>query len=358
MNFNAEEMVGSATELLNKLSDGVSVDDIFSVLQMPQLDQFSQLASSLLPQNLVSVDGDGKFKLLNPLELQETVKAGIDSLKDVITQEINDVIGEVTSIAGQATDLVNKTGDTLKSLGKKLTTDQLGFFDEAFSAASSMFNLGIDTGVVSNFANTVSTATDSIKQLSPKQIRDLANPEYLQKVVSTTLDTANNLLANEAISTAIEYAGLPVSAGSVTNLFATANTLLGGIGPKVSGEPYELQVRISTYYGKGEGGDLDAYNKTCATKQKLVSGKSCAVDNVKIQYNSKVEIPGLGTFIAVDRLRSAGVDVQLYYDDENQASEAKSKIQGEMVVKVTPPGSSIKTNNSKSARRGQDAKLI
>lgn len=358
MNFNAEEVVGSATALLEKLSDGISIEDIFSSLKLPQLDQFSQLASSLLPQNLVKVDGEGKFSLLNPLELQSAVKSGIDSLQDVIKSEINDVISEVTSIAQQASDTVNSIGSTLQSLGKKLSTDQLGFFEEAFSTASRMFDLGIDTGIVSNFANTVSTATDSIRQLSPKQIRDLADPEYLQKVVSTTLDTANSLLETEVVNTALEYANLPVSIGSVNNLFSTVNSLLGTPGPKTSGEPYQIEARVSTYYGKGDSGDIDAFNKKTATKQNLISGKSCAVDNVKILYNSKVEVPGLGTFTAVDRIRTGGIDLQLYYDDINQAMEADTKIKSTMVVKVTPPGKGDKIDFALPARRGSDTKLV
>jgi hypothetical protein len=358
MNFNAEELTSSATALLENLSDGVGIEDILSSLQLPQLDQFSQLATSLLPQNLVNVSSEGVFSLLNPLELQNAVKSGIDSLQDVIKQEINDVIGEVTSIAQQASSTVNQVGDTLQSLGKKLTTDQLGFFEEAFSTASSMFDLGIDTGVVSNFANTVSTATDSIRQLSPKQIRDLADPEYLQKVVSTTLETANGLLETEVLNTALEYASLPVSAGAVNSLFSTVNSLLGTPGPKSSGEPYDLEVRVTTYYGKGDSGDIDAFSKKCATKQKLVSGKSCAVDNVKIMYNSKVDVPGVGTFLAVDKIKSGGVDLQLYYDDINQASEIDAKLKSSMVVKVTPPGGGQPTEIQLPGRRGSSTKLV
>jgi hypothetical protein len=358
MNFNAEELTTGATELLEKLSDGISVEDVFSSLKLPQLDQFSQLASSLLPQNLVSVNSEGFFSLLNPLELQNTVKAGIDSLQDVIKQEINDVISEVTSIAQQGAETINNVGNTLQSLGKKLTTDQLGFFEEAFSTATSMFDLGIDVGVVSNFANSVGTATNAIRELSPKQIRDLADPEYLQKVVSTTLETANSLLETEVISTAAEYASLPVSTGAVNSLFSTVNTLLGGVGPKATGEPYSLQVRVSTYYGKGDSGDIDAFNKKSATKQQLTSGKSAAVDNVKILYGSKIEVPGLGTFNAVDKIRSGGVDLQLYYEDANKAAEADAKLKSSMVVKVTPPGGGVKTDVQLPGRRGDSAKLV
>lgn len=358
MNFNAEEMVGSAQALLGKLTEGVGIGDILSSLQLPQLDQFSQLASSLLPQNLGSVDSEGKFNLLDPVQLQSAVKSGIDSLQDVIKQEINDVIGEVQSIAQQASSTVNSVTDTLQSLGSKLTTDQLGFFEEAFTAASGMFDLGVDTGVVSNFANTVSTATNSIRELSPKQIRDLADPEYRQKVVSSTLETANGLLENEVLSTATEYASTPISTEVVGGLFSTVNSLLGTPGPKTSGEPYQTEVRVSTYYGKGDSGDIDAFRKKSATKKQLVSGKSCAVDNVKIPYNSKVEVPGVGTFDAVDRIRSGGVELQLYYEDINKASEIDKKLKSTMIVKVTPPGGGKKTEIQLPGRRGNDAKLV
>lgn len=358
MNLNAEELVSGATNLINELSDGISIGDIISSLNLPQLDQFSTLASSLLPQNLVSVDSNGKFSLLNPLELQNAVKTGIDSLQDIITKEINDVISEVTSIAEQASNTVNEVSNTISSLGKKLTTDQLGFFEEAFSTVSSMFDLGVDTGVISNFANTVSTATNSIRQLSPKQIRDLSDPEYLKNVVSTTLNTANTLLADEVVKTAIDYANIPVSSKAVTNLFSSINTLLGSPGPKSSGEPYDVEVRVSTYYGKGESGDIEAYNKKSATKQQLISGKSCAVDNVKILYNSEVEVPGVGTFVAVDRVKNAGFDLELYYEDINQALDVNTKLQSKMLVKVTPPGGGSGSEIPLATRRGLNAKLI
>ena len=358
MNFNAEELTSGATSLLQNLTEGLNIESIISSLQLPQLDQFSQLASSLLPQNLVNVDSEGKFNLLNPLELQDTIKAGIDGLQDVIKQEIDDVIGEVTSIVQQASDTANSVGDTLKSLGSKLTTDQLGFFEEAFSSASGLLDMGADMGVISNFGNTVSTATNAIRELSPKQIRDLADPAYREKIISTTLQTANSLLENEVLSTATEFASLPVSSGAVSSLFSTVNTLLGTPGPKSSGEPYQTQVRVSTYYGKGDGGDIDAYNKKSATKQQLISGKSCAVDNVKILYNSTVEVPGLGTFKAVDKLRSGGIDLQLYYDDINKANEAKAKLKGNMVVKVTPPAGGTGKKVELPGRRGNDAKLV
>lgn len=358
MNLNANDIVSGAEQLLSGLQDGISLSDITSIVQLPQLDQFSQLATSLLPQNLIKVDDSGNFKLLDPLTLQDTVKKGIDSVKGVIEEEIRGVINEVTSVAGQAANTINVAANTLSSLGKGNITESLDFFDDALGSASSLLGFSADTGTLSQYTKTVSDVTDTVRKLSPKQIRDLADPEFRENIVQNTLNKATELLESDVLSTVEQYVQLPVSVGAVTSLFTTANSLLNRPGAKQAGEPYSVAVKVDTYYGKGPGADLDAYNKKCATNKQLISGKSCAVDNVNILYGSKVEVPGVGTFEAVDRIKNGGVNLSLYYDSIDEAGPVNSKLTGIINVRVTPPAGSTTAQRSIAEKRGQSAKLI
>jgi len=358
VNLNANDIVSGAEQLLSNLQDGISLSDIISIVQLPELDQFSQLASSLLPQNLVKVDENGTFKLLDPLTLQDTVKKGIDSVKGVIEEEIRGAIDEITSTFGQAPEVINKVSNTLSSLGKGNITESLDFFDDALGSASSILGFTSDTGTLSQFSKTVTDVTSTVKKLSPKQIRDLADPEIRENLVQNTLNTATELLESDVLSTVQQYIQPPVSIGAVTSLFTTANSLLNKVGSNSSDKPYSITVKINTYYGRGPGADLDAYNKKSATNKQLVSGKSCGVDNVNILYGSKVEVPGIGTFDAVDRIKSGGVDLSLYFDSVEEANEVNSKIAGAILVKVTPPSGAVTATPPVVGNRGNNAKLI
>ena len=358
MNLNANDIVSGAEQLLSSLQDGISLSDITSIVQLPQLDQFSQLASSLLPQNLVKVDESGTFSLLDPVSLQDTVKKGIDSVKGIIEEEIRGAIEQVTSVAGQVTDTLNTAADTLASLGQGNITESLDFFDDALGSASGLLGFSADAGTLSQYTKTVSDVTDTVKKLSPKQIRDLADPEFRENIVQTTLGKATELLESDVLSTVEQYVQLPVSVGAVTSLFTTANALLNRPGAKNAGETFNVATKVTTYYGKGPGADLDAYNKKSATGKQLISGKSCAVDNVNILYGSKVEVPGVGTFDAVDRIKGGGANLSLYYDTIDQAEPINSKLTGTMNVKVTPPPGSATAQQSIAEKRGQSAKLI
>lgn len=356
MNLNANDIVSGAEQLLSSLQDGISISDITSIVQLPELDQFSQLASSLLPQNLIEVDESGTFKLLDPLTLQDTIKSGIDSVKGIIEEEIKGVIDEVTSIAGQATEVVDSVSSVLQSIGEGNILESIDFFDDALGSVSNLFGFSIDTGTLSQYSKTVSDTANSIREFSPKQIRDLADPEVRERVIAGTLDTATQLLESDVLQTVSQYVQLPVSVGAVTSLFTTANSLLGRLS--TSDGSYSTNVNISTYYGKGPGADLEAYDKKSSTGKQLISGKSCAVDGVNIPYGSKVEVPGLGTFEAVDRIKTGGGNLKLYYDTVTEALDAESKLKDTMVVKVTPPGGSGTRQPITVSNRGNSAKLI
>jgi predicted RecB family endonuclease len=358
MNLESADLIEEASLLAKKLTEGVDIYSLLASLKLPALDIFSQLASSLLPQNLTQVDGEGNFSLLGPLDLQDAIKSGVDSLQDVITQQVQGVINEVTSVVQQATDSANQVIDAVNTISTTILSDQTSFFEKAVETVSNITNLNVDTGVLSNYSGTVNKVIDQIKEFSPKQIRDLADPEFYKQVVSSTVAQASDALTKEVLSVAQQYVAPVASIGAISSLFNTANSLLQNSGPRGGSNSYSIQANISVYYGKGEGGDLDAYKKKSVSKKQLASGQSCAVDNVKILIGSKVEVPGIGTFTAVDRLRGGGYNLQLYYDSVDKGVEIQSKIVNPILVKVTPADNSLSSTPQLVSIRGNDPKLI
>lgn len=359
MNLQAKDLLDSTQGLLERLKDTELKIDIGSFLKqikLPSLDSLSEGLTSLLPKNLTEIDIEGVVMSLNPLNLQDTIKKGINSVQGLIEDEIKGVISEVTSTVEQATNTINSTINTVKGVGDALSTNQFDLLTKATEALASITDFDVDVSAISQFQNSISKATDTIKDFSPKQIRDLADPDIYEKVVQETLQTANSLLETEALSQLNEFIKIPTSIGAATSMFSAANSLLGSSGPKGS-NTYSLEVSISTYNGKGEGGDLEAYTKKSATGKQLISGKSCAVDNVNILFNSKVDVPGVGVFNAVDKLRGGGATLQLYYESDTEAAAVMPMLKNKLSVKVTPPGGSIPAQVLVAAR-GIASKLI
>lgn len=361
MNLKSPELNDLTSLVTSKLQD-VDLGAVVQTFKVPSLNNMSQLLLNLVPQKLTEFDDEGVLKLLNPSTLQDTIKSGIDSLKDEIEGEIKGVLDQVINTANTVQSTVNQAASVVNNLGNfnlDILSSQSGFFENAFSTLSNVTNLNVDFGTVSKFGQTISQAANSLKNLSPKQIRDLANPEYYNQVVQNTLSTANTLLENDVLETAKNFIKVPSNISSVAGLFTTANTLLGtSTGPNANNKEYSLEVKISTYYGKGDGADIDAFNYKSATGRKLMSGKSCAVDNVKILFDSKVEVPGLGTFTAVDKLKGGGADLQLYYETAQEALKAQAKLSGKVLVKVRPPSIPVTLGDVFTGVRGSISKLI
>lgn len=358
MNLQAKDLIDTTANLISKVQEGVNISDILQGIKIPQLDDLSQLLQTVLPQNLTQFNVEGVLELLNPLEFQDKIKQGIDSMQGLIEGQIKSVIDEVTNTVQQVEDITEQAVDTVEQISSTLTSGNLNIFDSALEAVSKINNYTVDIPVISKFSQTIATATDSIKNLSPKQIRDLADPEYYNQVVSETLNTANQLLEQDIIDTAKQFVQVPPSIESVSSLFASANTALGGLGPTSSGEPYVVEATVTTYFAKGEGADIDAFNNKTSTGKKLQSGKSCAVDNINILYNSKVTVPGVGTFTAVDRLRGGSSTIMLYYETKEQADSVSKKLTGKIPVTVKPPGGGGILEKILPQSRGNEAKII
>jgi len=359
VNLQAPDLNDLTSAITDKLDKGIDLGSIIKSFKLPELGDMSKLLLDLLPQNLTEFDAEGALKLLSPGSLQDALKTGIDNLKGEIEGEIKGVLDEVINTANTVKATVEQATTTIQNIGNlDMISSQSGFFEEAFSAISNVTNSNIDFGTVSKFGQTISKATNSIRELSPKQIRDLADPEYYNQIVQSTLGTANALLEEDVLNTAKSFIKVPTNIDTVANLLTTGNSLLGAQGPSADKEEYSLEVKISTFYGKGDGADIDAFNYKSATGKKLMSGKSCAVDNVKILFNSKVEVPGLGTFTAVDKLKGGGSDLQLYFETAQEAIKAQANLQDKILVKIKPPSSPITLNDVYTGARGIVSNLI
>lgn len=358
MNLESADLKEEESLLIKKLAEGVDISSLLASLKLPALDIFSQLASSLLPQNLITIDDGGNLSLLSPIELQEAIKTGVDSLQDLITQQVQGVINDVTSVVQQATDSANQVIDAVNIISTTILDAQTPFFEKAIETVSNITNLNVDTGVLSNYSGTVNGVIDQIREFSPRQIRDLADPEFYRQVVESTVAQASDELTKQVLKVAQQYVAPVASIGAISSLFTTSNSLLQNRGPKGGSGIYSIQANVSVYYGEGEGGDLDAYKKKSVSKKQLVSGQSCAVDNVKILIGSKVEVPGIGTFTAVDRLRGGGYNLQLYYDTVKNGIEIQNQIVNPLLVRVTPADNSLSSTPQLVSIRGNDPKLI
>jgi len=360
VNLQASDLLDSSGTFLSNLQEGVNPSELLGSVKIPDLGDYGNLLQSVLPKNLTSFDTDGILQLLSPHDFQDKIKKGIESVQGLIENEIKNTINEVTSTVDRLdSGNENVMEASFSEIGSAISDNQTAFLSDAVGSVSSISNIQEDVPVISKFTQNISAATDTIREFTPKQIRDLADPDNYNRVMQETLQKANTLLETDIVNTAKEFIQSPPGIGSVGTLFASANTLLGLSGPTSSGEPYSVEVKVSTYYAEGDGSDIDAFKKKTATGRQLQSGKSCAVDNVTILYNSKIEVPGVGTFVAVDKLRGGGATLQLFYDKKEQAMAVEGKLTGKMVVKVTPPttlGSII--NKVIPVSRGNDAKLI
>lgn len=361
MNLQSPDL-NDLTGVISSKLQNVDLGAVLQSFKVPKLNDLSQLLLDLVPQKLTEFTEEGALKLLNPANLQDAIKSGIDGLQDQIEGEIKGVLDLVMNTANTVQDTVNQASEVvqgLSNLNLDVISNQSAFFEDAFKSLSNITNLNVDFGTVSKFGQTISQATNTLKDLTPKQIRDLADPEYYNQVVKDTLNTANTMLEANVLETAKNFIEIPANISSVGNLLTTANTLLGtASGPNANFKEYNLEVKISTYYGKGDGADIDAFNHKSATNKKLISGKSCAVDNVKILFDSKVEVPGLGTFTAVDKLKGGGADLQLYYETAQEALKAQAKLSGKVLVKVRPPSIPVTLGDVFTGVRGTISNLI
>lgn len=326
MNFSGSEIKESLQLFKEKLDEGVSVDDILGFVDIPELSEFSKLAEGLLPQNLLKIGSDGKLSLLSLNELQQALSKGLGDIKGYLEKEIlslfDEIAGDVKNLQDEAKSIYNELANMSSSIQK----DNSAIADLALSTLNGATGLNLNTQSLGSIFKTASNTINSFTALSPKQIKDLADPNFYGNITKTALDTA--IEAAGAASLLLGEESLindQLDSSSYPELFKSSLEK-----NKSDDGTIKIAVDRQVYWGKGEGASPEAAAKKANSGSKLVSDYSLAVDNSKILIGHKVafsddskEREGVDVATASKGL-SIGLIypvVAIYFDDKEKALE-------------------------------------
>lgn len=306
MNLNAPDFLNDLKGIESKLDEGVSLDTIANAANLPELSEFSELAKGLLPENLIKFDENGKLGLVSLNQLQSALFNGLTDIKGYLENEItgvfNSIKGEIEGVYNEAKAVY----DDLSNLAQNIQNDSSVVADLAVSALNSATGLNVNVQDLANLQTTVTNTIESFAQLSPKKVKDLADPKFFGRVVNATLNTSLDLVAQTAELTAIQ--GLlndQLDSSGYANLFKGAIESGKNLLPKEKEEDdtkYNVPVYRTVYWGKGEGALPEAAAEKANSGNKLKNDYSLAVDNSKIILGSKVKF-------ADDKKEREAVDV-------------------------------------------------
>lgn len=279
MNFSASEIQEDLQALKEKLDDGISIDDLLSIVDLPILSEFSQAAGGLLPVNLIRVGKDGKVDLLSLTELQQALSKGLGDIKGYLEGEVlglfNALKGEVETVYNQAKEVYEE----LSNLGDTLKKDNSVVFDAAISALNGATGLNINAQSLATLKKAGQDTIKSFSNLSPKQIKDLTNPDFFGKIVNTTLDASI-----AATGVAAEILGEQ----SISNTQLEDSSYMDLFKGGSSDDTKNIVVYRQVYWAKGEGATPEAAAKKAASGAQLVDDYSLAVNNTDIMIGNKV----------------------------------------------------------------------
>jgi hypothetical protein len=339
-NFNSEELIQEAKALAEKLDAGMVLEEIQGFVNLPQLSEFSQLFEQFLPKNLIKFGEDGKVSLLSLTDLQQSLNNGLSDVKSYLEGEIlglfETVKGEVEAAYNEAKEIFQELNDLKSALEKNNSK----IADLALETINGATGLSLDAQTLGSIHKTVTNTMESFTKLSPKQLRDLANPEYYKKVVDTTLNTA-------------------LEATNAAALLATGESLLNdqldssgyidlhkeNAKKKVDKESNDIKVAVErkVYWGKGEGATQESYAKKSNSGSKLVNDYSLAVDNSNILIGAKVkfsddkkEREAVDTATPSKGLSPSGTYpvIGIYFDEKEKALEYLKKYPQKYVTAI------------------------
>lgn len=326
MNFSASEIKEDLQAFKEKLDEGVSLETISSFVNLPELSEFSKLAEGLLPVNLLKVGEDGKIGLLSLNQLQQALSTGLGDIKGYLEGEIlglfNAIKGDIDNVATEAQAVYKQLSD----LGGSIQKDNSAISDLALSTLNGATGLNLNTQSLGAIYKTATNSINSFTALSPKQIKDLTNPNFLGNIVKTTLDTAIEAAGAASLLTAEEsLINDQLDSSAYTELFKSSSD-------KYKSEDGSIRIAVDrqVYWGKGEGASPEAAAKKANSGSQLVNDYSLAVDNSKIVIGHKVtfsddskEREGVDVATASKGLSIGAIYpvVAIYFDDKEQALE-------------------------------------
>lgn len=338
MVFN--DIGGSLNQLTQKLSM-IDPQELQQMLTVPDFDSFASQFSGILPQNLVNTGAGGVQNMLNPTNISNQLNQVAGQLLPQVTQQLQN---QLNSIAG---GLPAQVMSVAQNLDFTQLGSQLKEITQQFSSVSSeqMINLLQQNFQTGQFSNLMQAAQGGLPgaSFSPKAIRDLADPQKLAAQAQQFSSIANNKITEVAEQMAQARANNPVYSNSGQNNLQQLSS------PNFSGNNkngYKLAARLTAYWAKGPGTDVDSAALKSSTGRQLAEGISCAVDPSVIPYGSTVDIPGVGTRLAVDtggavkgKTASGGrlPIIDVFFNTAQSAYAAN--VDRDTVVTVYPPAS-------------------
>jgi archaellum component FlaC len=370
VNFNSLEFLKDLEKTKDKLDDSVSLDQIQGALNLPELSEFSKLAEGLLPENLIKVDENGKLGLPSLTELQGALFSGLSDIKDYLDKEIsaafNSIKGEIQNVMDEAKDVY----DDLSNLSETISNASSTVSDMAIDALNNATGLNVNVQDLGNIQKTITNSIESFTQLSPKKVKDLADPEFYGRVVNATLNTTLDLAGNAAQLAAMN--GLiqdQVDSSGYVDMFKSAIERGKNVLPKEKESDdteYKIVVKRTVYWGKGEGATPESAAKKANSGNKLMDDYSLLVDNSKVLIGSKVKFfDDQKEREAVDvATPSKGISISgeyptiaIYFDTKEKAQAyMKARPDENVVAFVTVPSPKEKEKKQKLKKDAKEIK--
>jgi 3D (Asp-Asp-Asp) domain-containing protein len=354
--YSAPDIVNSVQTLQDKL-DGITQQDLQSLVSIPGFDQFSDQAAGLLPGNFINTAPDGVRSLLNPTGFKNQLTKGLNNVLPSITDQAT---SQLEALAGKSFPGVN---NLIAGGGFQSLTSQLQKAADSFSTQSAQQMLGVfqnesQGSQFGNISQAVQSGIDKASSLSPKGIRDLKYADKFNQAVGGAVNNSTQNVSKISTQMASSEANNPVFG-------QTGQAPLQQLSsPKFSGDNkngFDLAVRLTVYWSQGSGTDADSAAKRSSTGRQLAEGVSVAVDPNIIPYLSRIDIPGVGTRFATDtggavkaRTASGGRRpiIDVYYEKKEAALAAADRIRSEVTVRVYPPTSKYKYAKNSSPLYG------
>jgi hypothetical protein len=370
VNYNDPEFLKDLEKTKDKLDDSVSLDQIQGALNLPELSEFSKLAEGLLPENLIKIDENGKLGLASLTELQGALFSGLSDIKGYLDKEIsaafNSLKGEIQNVVDEAKAVY----DDLNNLATSISKDSSVVTDMAIDALNNATGLNVNAQDLGNIQKTITNSIESFTQLSPKKVKDLADPEFYGRVVNATLNTTLDLAGNASKLAAMN--GLikdQVDSSGYVDMFKSSIERGKNVLPKEKESDdteYKIVVKRTVYWGKGEGATPESAAKKANSGNKLVDDYSLLVDNSKIIIGSKVKFfDDQKEREAVDvATPSKGISISgeyptvaIYFDTKEKAQAyMKARPDENVVAFVTVPSSKEKEKKQKMKKEAKEIK--
>lgn len=277
MNFDAPEVKEDSMDLNKNLDEGVNIEDVSKIYELPELSEFSELGKKLLPENLLKANPNGKIELLNLKELKIALSEGVNNLRGYFEKEIyalfNSLKGEING-SSRSNDLYN-----VFDIEKDLQNNDNTISNLSLSNLDDMLKINGNIQVLGTLKKTSDTVLKQNSNLSPKQIKRLNDPEFFNEITNKTLNETIIETENEAKNTAeLSIKNTQIDESSYLNLIINN-----------SRREFELVVERQVYWSKGDNSIYDTYtNKSSWNGAKLVNNYSLAVDNLNVLIGDKV----------------------------------------------------------------------